>query len=388
MISDLYWPEIIGGAETYVQIISEALTRTNEVTVLCMSDQRTGIAYVNGVKVIRIKPSNAYSVFDSAKKPIYHKPLWHLRSLTNWPIYHTVKKILEKEQAKIVHTHNLQTSPLIFHAIRDQGLPHLHTVHDYSLLCPRTTLLHESGTICNNPKIPCHFYKNCKQRLFTATQVVAPSQFIIDKHLEYGFFRNINTQKLPYSVNPSTIEITRDTDFIDILYVGQLSQHKGIRILINAFKQVQRADLRLHICGRGNNEDELRTLAQEDTRIKFHGFLSKKALNHYYSQANVLVVPSIWYDNSPMVIYEAFSHGIPVIGSRIGGIPELVKDSENGFLFESRNEQQLAELLTTLSSSTLNQISHTLLRHKERYGLKDHINKLQALYQNIGDAVR
>ncbi len=96
MISDLYWPEIIGGAETYVHLISEALAITNEVTVICMSNRTKGIDYVNGVRVIRIKPSNFYALFDCASKPIYLKPLWHIRSLTNRHIFQHVKKILKK----------------------------------------------------------------------------------------------------------------------------------------------------------------------------------------------------------------------------------------------------------------------------------------------------
>ena len=386
MISDLYWPEIIGGAETYVHLISEALAITNEVTVICMSDRIKGIDYVNGVRVIRIKPSNFYALFDCASKPIYLKPFWHLRSLTNRHIFQYVKKILEKEKPDIVHTHNLQTSPLIFEAIHELEIPHVHTLHDYSLLCPRTSLLHESGKICENPKFPCLFYKNFKKQIFNANLVVAPSQFIIDKHLEHGFFRNMKTQKLPYGVSLPDVEIKKDNDSIDILYVGQLSKHKGTQILIKAFKQVQRTDLRLNICVRGKDEEEFRNLAYGDNRIKFHGFLSKKELYDLYSRANVLVIPSIWYEPSGLVMYEAFVHGTPVIGSRIGGISELVHDGENGFIFESRNERQLAEILKALSSSILTEFSNKILREREMYGIKVHLQKLRVLYKNILDS--
>ncbi len=385
MISDLYWPEIIGGAETYVHIISEALAITNEVTVICISNQRKGIDYVNGVKVIRIKPSNFYALFDCASKPIYLKTLWHIRSLTNRHIYQHVKKILKKEKPEIVHTHNLQTSPLIFKAIHELTIPHIHTLHDYSLLCPRTSLLHESGQICENPKLPCLFYKNFKKRLLNANIVVAPSQFILNKHFEHGFFKKMKTQKLPYGVNLPDKEIKKNNDSIDILYVGQLSKHKGLQILIKAFKQVQRVDLHLNICGRGKDEEEFKNLAYRDNRIKFHGFLSKEKLYYLYSRANVLIVPSLWYEPSGLVMYEAFVHGTPVIGSRIGGISELIHDGENGFLFESRNEKELVEILNVLSSSILNEFSYKILREREMYGIKVHIQKLRVLYKNILD---
>ena len=74
-------------------------------------------------------------------------------------------------------------------------------------------------------------------------------------------------------------------------------------------------------------------MAKDDKRIIFHGFVDNKEIMKFYEMINFLVIPSICYDNSPLVIYESFSTGTPVIGSDIGGIPELIKENYNGFLF-------------------------------------------------------
>lgn len=386
MISDLYYPDILGGTETYLRSISEALTINNDITVICtrQDNKKDDIEELNGVKVYRINTGNIYSIFDSANKPFYIKPFWHLRSLSNRQSYFSVKDILKKEKPDIVHTHNLQAlSPLIFDAINELKIPHIHELHDYGLLCPRTSLLHGSGKICENPNIMCKLYRSLKRWMVDNKPqlVIGPSQFVINKHLECGFFGNTKYQQLPHGVKVSDTKFNKDYNFMDILYVGQLSKHKGVHILIKALKQIKRVDLRLHICGRGKNEEEFRSLARNDNRIRFYGYVSDKELNQLYDIANVLVVPSLWYDNSPTVIYEAFVHGTPVIGSRIGGIPELVHDGENGFLYEKRNEKKLVEILNALSPPILASLEKKISR--ESYGIKKYIDELNDLYKGI-----
>lgn len=384
MISDLYYPDILGGTETNLQTISEILTINNDITVICTRQDNEGdsIEELNGVKVYRIDTGNIYSIFDCTNKPFYLKFIWHLRSLRRRQSYFSVKEILKKERPDIVHTHNLHSlSPLIFDAIHELKIPHIHELHDYGLFCPRTSLLHGSGKICINPNIICKLYRSLKRWMVDDKPqlVIGPSQFVIEKHLECGFFGKTKHQQLKHGVESPDTKFHKDYNLIDILYVGQLSKHKGVHILIEAFKKVQREDMRLHICGRGKNEEEFRSLARDDNRIIFHGFVPDKELNHLYDIANVLVVPSIWYDNSPTVICEAFVHGTPVIGSRIGGIPELVHDGENGFLYEPRDEKQLVEILNVLSPSILAALEKKI--SKESYGIKKYIGELLELYK-------
>lgn len=87
----------------------------------------------------------------------------------------------------------------------------------------------------------------------------------------------------------------------------------------------------LHIIGEGADLEKFKRLGVNDKRIKFYGFLKYQSLKELYKKANLLIVPSICYDNSPIVIYENFSFGVPVIGSRIGGIPELIKEGYMDF---------------------------------------------------------
>jgi len=387
MINELYFPNNLGGTETCLQRTCEGLREKGEnVFVICTSPniENIEIDVCNGVKVYRMKTDNFYSIVNASKMPFYLKILWLLKSQISLQSYQKVKMILSQEKPDIVHTHNLYTlSPLVFQAIKELEIPLIHELHDYNLLCPKATLFHYSGKVCKNSRLCCKVYRHLKNQFikFKPNIVIAPSQFIIDKHKESGFFKDIIYKRIPHGVPlPETIGV-KDYHTLNLLYVGNLSKHKGIHILIQAFKQVNRCDIHLDVCGRGKSEGEYRKLAQGNKRIRFHGFVSKKKLNQLYDTANVLIVPSIWYDNSPTVIYEAFVHGIPVIGSRIGGIPELVHNGENGFLYEPRNEKQLVEILNVISPSILYSLEKKISR--ESYGIKNYIGELHDFYKGI-----
>ena len=94
--------------------------------------------------------------------------------------------------------------------------------------------------------------------------------------------------------------------------------HKGVHILIEAFKNIKNENIKLHILGKGTEEYTLKEIAKEDERILFHGFVEGKELQNFYENANIVVVPSICFDNSPMVIYESLMNGTPLLEVILG----------------------------------------------------------------------
>lgn len=104
-----------------------------------------------------------------------------------------------------------------------------------------------------------------------------------------------------------------------------------------------------------------------------------------YRKANVSVVPSIWYDNSPMVIYESLTNGTPVIGSSMGGIPELIEEGYNGFLFETGNVEELKGILENLIEhpSELKRLEEGAFESVKKYDMDEHVRKLEELYKSV-----
>jgi len=212
--------------------------------------------------------------------------------------------------------------------------------------------------------------------------IIAPSEFVLEKLNSKGLFRNSCMMKLPLGLELLDKNVEKKYDVINILYIGSLSKHKGLHILIDAFKNLKHDNIVLHIVGKGVDANLFENMASADGRIIFHGFIPDDKLNQLFKDVNITIVPSIWYDNSPMVIYESLSHGIPVIGSNIGGIPELIEDNYNGMLFEAGNIWELSNKISYLVDNQLElkRLAKNAIKSAEKYKLENHICRLERIY--------
>ena len=389
-ISNLYPPFVLGGGEISVKRTAEGLVkRGHDVLVITTSPNRkSSIEDINGVRVYRINPLNLYTMYNHQKQPEILKLIWHGIDLWNPHSYVVVKNILKKEKPDVVHINNFKGLSLsVFSAAKRLNLPLSFIAHDYSLICPRANLLTGSGEICTAPSRLCKAYVKIQKFIVNNKPdvVTAPSQFVIGKLKLEGLFESVKMMKLPLGIELSDEKPKKSYDTIDILYVGSLSRPKGVHILINAFKELESENIKLHIIGKGVDENGFKKIAESDQRIIFYGFVPDEKLMQLYQKANVVVVPSIWYDNSPLVIYESLMSGTPVIGSRIGGIPELIEDGYNGFLFEAGNVDELKDKLEYLieKASELKALEEGAFESVKKYSMDEHIRKLEGIYLEI-----
>jgi glycosyltransferase involved in cell wall biosynthesis len=133
------------------------------------------------------------------------------------------------------------------------------------------------------------------------------------------------------------------------LYFGRLSREKGLETLVRA---AARARTKLAIAGTGPELEPLRQLVDRySADVEFLGFLTGERLHTAVQDARAVVLPSEWYENAPMSVLEAYALGKPVIGARIGGIPELVRHEVTGIQFESGDESSLVEALVRIGCS-------------------------------------
>lgn len=390
LISNLYPPNVLGGAEVSVKKVSEELVKKgHEVIVITNPFSENGVGTVNGVTIYQIKPLNIYHIYNHPHKSMLLKPLWHIIDLWNPYDERIIKKILKTEEPDIVHIHNFKGLSLSsFAPAKSLGIPLVFTAHDYSLICMRANLLNSSGEICQNPSSLCKIYNQVQRHLAKnkVDLLISPSQFVINKLKSNGLFKDVKSKKIPLGIEPDIKEkFEKDYSTTNILYVGNLGEHKGVHILFKAFRKIENGNIRLDIVGKGLCSEKLKLMSKNDNRIKFHDFLEGKELIKMYEQANLTVVPSIWYDNSPMVIYESFNSGTPVIGSKIGGIPELVEDGFNGYLFEAGNVNELQQLLENLidSPETLKKLEQGTCESVQSYTMDKHIKQLEDEYQKL-----
>ncbi len=358
--NNIYPPIMAGGAELMVAWLSEGLAaRGHRVTVVstCGPDmQPYPVETVNGVTVIRFFPKNVYWNFARQGQPAHRRALWHLRDAWNRDAGRKFRDIIAEAAPDIMHTHLIDGfSAAIWRRARRAGIPIIHTAHDYHLICPRAFMLTSDWQICRQPSAVCRVYRSW--HLHTAGDVdlfVSPSQFLLDQHKTAGL-RAARTavvhNGIPLPPDQSHRKMSGRTTFV---LLARLTVEKGVRVVLEAVAALPRTlDFELVIAGRGPLEGEMRQAAAADSRIRFLGYVSGEAKQALLRSADYLLIPSLWYENAPVAVIEAAAYRIGVIASRIGGLPEFVREGQTGLLFEPGDAAGLASLMQDLLNGTV-----------------------------------
>jgi glycosyltransferase involved in cell wall biosynthesis len=315
--------------------------------------------------------------------------------------------LISEARPDIAHIHNIHAhlTTSILSPLERAGIPIVWTLHDYKLVCPNSDFLSD-GEICERC-IPNRFHnivlRRCKKGSLGASLVamlvamhdrltrvpsrvdrfIAPSRFLEEKLIEGGFDRDKITW-LPNFVYMEDRGREPEGDYY--LYFGRLSNEKGIDILLRAAARLGRG--RLRILGDGPDRTALERLAEKSgtAGIEFLGHRSEEELKVILQGAQFVVLPSRWYENLPFSIMEAFAAGKPVVASELGGIPEMVDDGVNGFLFPAGDDEALADRIATLlDSADIRQEMGRRGREKARelYDTDHHYEQIMEIYREL-----
>ena len=257
--------------------------------------------------------------------------------------------------ADVVHWHN--TRGFVARPPNIGGVVQLHTAHDYYDVCPRADLLRAGGRPCQVPhlcmlctvrrrRIP-QLWRIGRSRVIgfpKDMRIMCPSEFMRER-LEEDGVRNIHLMRnfVPRPVPRSAQE---GDERRTLLYLGILESHKGPHTLIDAFaKSAGMHDFELVIVGdgtmRGALESRVRALGMTD-RVRFAGYLPDAELDDFFRRTAYMIIPSEWFENAPLTVLESFSRGVPVIGSDIGGLPEILHARSGSFTFKPGDSSDLA----------------------------------------------
>jgi glycosyltransferase involved in cell wall biosynthesis len=290
-----------------------------------------------------------------------------------------LKALLDEHEIAFAHVHIIHhwLTPAIIDVLADRNIPVIWSLHEYKLICPEGTMF-SHGQICEKCK-GGQFYQatlnKCKKGSFLASALASldayyyrnkgtynrvdaflcPSDFLRRKFQEFGFHpEKLHLSNLAYDIDlvdrfiASNIALqAKAADRPFILYVGRLERNKGIHTLIQA---VEGTDIPLKIAGTGGAMEELQQIVSEKgmKNVKFLGFQRKEDVFALTMQCRFAISPSEWYENYPYSVIETLLFSRPVVGSAIGGIPELVVDGETGLLHTMADPASLREKITTL----------------------------------------
>lgn len=354
VLNQFYAPKRFGGAEVSVQMLCEALVaRGNEVTLITGSgydarEQET----INGVNVRRIMCGNFYN-WTGQKYPAALRAMWHGIDTWNPHSFRQVSRALREVKPNILHTNNLAGfSSSAWSAAQSLGVPVAHTLRDYYLLCPRSTMFHRRSN-CIRQCASCHLMSVPKRLASrTVSGVVGISRFLLRRHQQAGLFTNAQVaQVIP---NPAPlVQKDREIQFNEkehaLGFLGRLEPAKGIEFLLKTLVDHNFCGWSKVLVGGSGAEDYEKILRQKynDSRIIFAGYVDPAS---FFKRVHLLVVPSLWNEPFGRVVIEAFAYGVPVVASNRGGLKELVKEGTNGFTFNPDLGCSLKDLLFRLAS--------------------------------------
>ncbi|MCX5696366.1 MAG: glycosyltransferase family 4 protein [Candidatus Omnitrophica bacterium] len=385
-------PFQFGGADIFAENIVEELSRRGYSQSVISINPLKGDTCERrpGLTVYRFHPMNVSTALRIGKAGLFRQGVWTALDIYSRYSYNKVRLILEKEKPDVVHVHTPPDFTVsVFDALKDLNLPTVFTLQDYFLLCRRVVLLHGDARLCTDSNINplCKLYRMITRNLTRAKIdiVTSPSLFTLELLKANGFFENCSKYIVPNGINTGDFRRNngKSKGAITFLYMGGLTRHKGVHILIKAFRRIENPNIRLQIVGRGVYEKALKSLAGDDSRIVFYDNVPHGDTPKFYAAADVLVVPSIWYEVFGRVIVEAFSAGLPVISSDIGGMRELVKDGFNGFLFEPGNIEQLKESLLRIiaDEQVLKKLSDNAYASRKEYEFSECVDKFIEIYK-------
>lgn len=331
-----------------------------------------------------------YQDFFPESKETRRGPLRQLRNMINY-FYHReaarkLDALLTRERPDIAHIHLMwgQITGSILPVLRRHNVPVVYTVHDYRLVCPAYVFRNGRGRVCE--KCGNGAYWHCFTNVCTKGNLLYSAVMAAEQYMRNAFFhparfidgfiyvsdfaRNIQEKYMPavkdvkstrlYNFSMSLTDKPKQrSEHPYFLYFGRLSGEKGVRTLLEAFASMPGHKLKL--AGTGPEEAALRQYASAHSlgNVEFLGFKRGAELESLVAGADFVIVPSECYENNPMTIIEAYSAGVPAIGAKIAGIPEIIRDARTetagdelptGYIFKSGDASSLREAVEAAAS--------------------------------------
>jgi glycosyltransferase involved in cell wall biosynthesis len=349
--NNIYPPIMAGGAELIVSYLAEELAaRGNRVSVVstCGPEMEPyPVEHRNGVEVIRFFPKNRYWSFARGRqagvraastglaraRDALNTMRWHFADAWNRDAARRLRQVMSESRPDLLHSHVIDgMSASLWGEARRQQVPVVHTAHDYHLLCPRAFLLSKSWKICSRPSVACRAYRAWHMRSTALVDLfTSPSRFLLDAHLGAGLRSTrsaVLSNGIPLAAVPRSSHSMHRARF---LLLTRLTVEKGVRVVLDAMAALP-ADfpVELAIAGQGPLAPEVDAAAARDRRIRVLGYIQGEEKAKALAWADHLLLPSLWYENAPVVVLEAAAYGLSLIASRIGGIPEFVREGVPG----------------------------------------------------------
>jgi len=397
--SSFFPPHYLGGAELIAYKQAKLLRRMGH-------DVRVFSGRLGGhwFRPHRVKQENG--IFQVTRVSLSAQDI----SGTSWDfnssdIRHAFCGTLEDFTPDVVHFHNIVGLSIgMVEECYRRGIPTVMTLHDYWGICFKNTLLKNNGNICKQGGLVC---LDCREMLVGLSPLPSPVRNAhillalrqVDRLLTPSHY--VATQYAANGVPHDRITVIqngidgenfaagqRHTAKLTLGFIGHLGKHKGLDVLLHALSLMDASRVRLLVVGTGEDAEWLQTFCHErglNPYVTFVGHVENHRIASIYQQINVLVVPSVWPENSPVTITEAMASGIPVIASDVGGISELVEDGITGYLIPLRDSLAIAERIERFLArpELLKAMGERALAKIQAYPMQQQVERIVEVYRQV-----
>ncbi len=389
-----------GGADTFFRKLNEALrARGHRVIEFSTRHPANWPADPEAVFVWGLEAGAAENATIADLGRAFLNGIWNRESAR------ALATLLANVRPDVVHVHNLfyQLSHSVVSVTHRVGIPVVLTLHDYHPVCANN-YLYTHGRLCEDCKQGIH--KILANRCFhdrlapsvmafvsmalrsrpgayldCVAHVMSPSRFLLDKIREFG------VRLPPASVLPVFYELPPAAQLSppggDIVYLGQLLPQKGVGDLLTLAARTQYPVV---FAGAGPLRHAVEEAARRSSNVRYEGFVTGPDLERVIGGARCVVVPSLWYENAPAVILDAYARGRPVIASRIGGIPEIVEHDVTGLLVQPGDTNELTAAVNRLGAdlpSALAMGSNGRRRLAEHHSVSAYLDATEHIYRQV-----
>jgi glycosyltransferase involved in cell wall biosynthesis len=382
-------PEIRGGAETFSKRLCEALVKRGHAVQVVRSGPVGGrweAESAEGVQIATLPVRNVYSPWQTRSDNPLVRAIWHFLDdrMTASPGFDA---ILDEFRPDILHTNVLPgLTTGLWSKAKARRIPIVHTLHDYYLTCVRS-LRFSNGDRCTKTCSSCAILTGRRRQTANLIDtVVSVSDRTLAVHHENDVFtgdvRSVVIRNPPPRIDTEVKTVEAEGRPLVFGFLGRSCIEKGSFELAAAFRDIPAKQARLVIAGHIDEATRSQFVQMAGTAdIAFLGFVSPES---FFKQIDIMILPSLWEEPSPMTIGEAFAYARPVIGSRRGGIPELIDDERAGWLYEPGEGRLAARLAAIVADKPVVMLKSRFLSSQVgRRTFDDLVSEYLAVYNDI-----
>jgi glycosyltransferase involved in cell wall biosynthesis len=341
-------PFVKGGGAVTSFLHAKALARVgHDVRCLSVQGDDDRLEEYEGVKVHRLPSLNMYWNYYEPR-PAWKKAVWHCLENFNPIAFAAVRREIKNFRPDLVVTISTENVNVAsWAAARAENVPVAHCAHSFFLLCWRGSMF-RAGRNCSSQCHRCVLTSLGKKAL---SQLVhgfyAETEYVLSVHRAHRYFKNAVFGKIPAAIDGLHSRPARaGSNRLRIGYIGVHTREKGLETLARAAQLCVGRNVEFLIAGAENSYSACLRTTFPPSNTRFFGWVKP---SEFFAQVDAIVVPSIWREPFGRVVIEAFSYGIPVIGSTVGGLPESILDDVNGYLFPPNDAARLADILGRLA---------------------------------------